>query len=179
MRQMADLIGAKRAAPAGVVGPAKHPGLEKGAIDDQLPAALEQVEQGNLAPGPVEFVGLLHWYPGHPSPLGGQGITGARECLLLQKQPLPRFLPVLLRHHRGRFDRDLPFQVLRVSLVACWHVISPLFSEAGRDHLHQVFLCSWPMDIARAPPVDSTPSTTSLCCPAEFGGYDLKPLLFR
>src|SRR6476620_4234369 len=132
MRQMADLIGAKRAAPAGGVAPAKHPGLEKGAIDDQLPAALEQVEQGNLAPGPVEFVGLLHWYPGHPSPLGGQGITGARECLLLQKQPLPRFLPVLLRHHRRRFDRDLPFQVLRVSLVACWHVISPLFSVAGR-----------------------------------------------
>jgi len=35
------------------------------------------------------------------------------------------------------------------------------------------------MHIARAPPVDSTPSTTSLCCPAEFGGYDLKLLLFR
>src|SRR5262249_31279908 len=52
MGQVGDLIGAQGAAAAGVLGPAEHPGLEEGAIDDQLPAALEQVEQANLALGP-------------------------------------------------------------------------------------------------------------------------------
>ena len=41
MSEVADLIGAKRAAAAGVVWPAEYAGLEEGAIDDQLPAALE------------------------------------------------------------------------------------------------------------------------------------------
>ena len=41
MGQVADLIGAQGAAAAGVLGPAEHPGLEEGAIDDQLPAVLE------------------------------------------------------------------------------------------------------------------------------------------
>src|SRR6266496_1941896 len=45
MGQVRHLIGAERAAAAGVLGPAEHPGLEKGAIDDQLLASLEQVEQ--------------------------------------------------------------------------------------------------------------------------------------
>jgi hypothetical protein len=34
MGQVGDLIGAQRAAAAGVLGPAEHPGLEEGAIDD-------------------------------------------------------------------------------------------------------------------------------------------------
>ncbi len=49
MREMRHLIGAQRAAAAGVVGPAEHAGLEEGAIDDELTAALEQVEQARLA----------------------------------------------------------------------------------------------------------------------------------
>src|SRR6266478_9981913 len=40
MCQVGDLIGAQGAAAAGVLGPAEHPGLEEGAIDDQLTAAL-------------------------------------------------------------------------------------------------------------------------------------------
>src|SRR5215813_10227409 len=75
MGQVGDLIGAQGAAAAGVLGPAEHPGLEEGTIDDQLPAALEQVEQANLTLGPVELVLLLHRHPRHPSTLGGQRIT--------------------------------------------------------------------------------------------------------
>src|SRR5215467_5011572 len=40
MGQMRHLIGAQGTAAAGVLGPAEHPGLEEGAIHDQLPAAL-------------------------------------------------------------------------------------------------------------------------------------------
>jgi hypothetical protein len=47
----------------GVLRPAEHPGLEEGAIDDQLPATLEQVEQANLALGPFESVRLLDGHP--------------------------------------------------------------------------------------------------------------------
>src|SRR5215813_5434730 len=52
--EVRDLIGAHGAPAAGVVGPAKHTRLEESAIDDQLPAALEQVQQVNLALGTVE-----------------------------------------------------------------------------------------------------------------------------
>ncbi len=51
MSQVGNLIGTQRAASAGVLGPAEHPGLEECAIDDQLPASLEQVEQANLTLG--------------------------------------------------------------------------------------------------------------------------------
>ncbi len=52
MGQVADLIGAQGAAAAGVLGPAENARLEERAIEDQLPAALEQVGQANLAVGP-------------------------------------------------------------------------------------------------------------------------------
>jgi hypothetical protein len=42
-----------------MLGPAGHAGLEKGAIDDQLATALNQVEEIGLALGPDEFVLLL------------------------------------------------------------------------------------------------------------------------
>src|SRR5215813_6187370 len=129
MGKVRDLIGAQRAAAAGVLGPAEHPGLEESAIDDQLPAALEQVEQANFALGALELVLLLHQHPRHSSTLGGQCITGAGEGLLFHEELLPRSLPLLLRHDRGCLHRDMPFWVLLVSLFACCHIISPLFSE--------------------------------------------------
>src|SRR5947209_585275 len=58
MREVGHLVGAQGAAAAGVLGPAEHPGLEEGPIDDQLTAALEQGEQAHLALGPLEFVRL-------------------------------------------------------------------------------------------------------------------------
>src|SRR5262247_1188620 len=127
MGQVGDLIGPQGAAAAGVLGPAEHSRLEEGAIDDQLPAALEQVEQANLTIGPVELVLLLHRHPWNPSTLGGQRITGAGQGLLLHEELLPRSLPLPLRHNRGCLHREMPFRVLLVSLFACCHLISPLF----------------------------------------------------
>jgi hypothetical protein len=40
---MSDLVSYHGAANAGMLGPAFHAGLEEGAVDDQLTAAIEQV----------------------------------------------------------------------------------------------------------------------------------------
>ena len=101
MGEVRDLVGHHRAADAGVLGPAVHAGLEERAVDDQLTAAVEQVEQARLALGPVELVLLLHRQPRHPPTLGGQRVTGARQLLLLHEQLLARSLPLLGRHDRG------------------------------------------------------------------------------
>jgi hypothetical protein len=76
MSEMSNLVGHHRAAAAGMVGPAEHPGLVEGAVDDQLTAAFEQVAQARLAFGPLELVLLLHGHPRHPPTLGGQCVTG-------------------------------------------------------------------------------------------------------
>src|SRR5207302_777604 len=129
MGQMRDLIRAEGAAAARVLGPAEHSGLEEGAIDDQLPAALEQVEQANLTLGSVELVLLLHRHPRHPPTLGCQRITGAGQGLLLHEEMLARSLPLVLRYDRGGVHREMPFPVFLVSIFGCCHLISPLFSE--------------------------------------------------
>jgi hypothetical protein len=87
---MGDLVGHQRAADAGMFGPAGDAGLEEGAIDDQLTAAVEQVEQARCALRPVELVVLVHSQPRHPTPLGGQRVTGAGQLLLLDEQLLAR-----------------------------------------------------------------------------------------
>src|SRR5271170_3889168 len=74
MGEVRDLIGAERAAAAGVLGPAEYPGLEEGAIDDQLTAALEQIEQAYRALGSVEPVLLVHSQPRHPPAFGGERV---------------------------------------------------------------------------------------------------------
>src|SRR5215472_5511281 len=133
MGQVGNLIGTQGAAAAGVLGPAEHPGLEEGAIEDQLLAALEQVKQANLTLGPLELVLLLYRHPRHPSTLGSQRITRAGESLLLHQEPLPRSLPLLLRYDRGCLYCDIPLRVLLVSIFAC-HISSPLFYEIDRGH---------------------------------------------
>ncbi len=105
MGQVGDLIGAQGAAAAGVLGPAEHPGLEEGAIDDQLPAALEQVEQANLALGPLEFVRLLDGHPRHPPAFGGDSITLTRELLFLGQQIPASHKPFFTRNYFGVFHR--------------------------------------------------------------------------
>src|SRR5215469_6178052 len=126
MGQVGDLIGAQGTTATGVLGPAEHPGLEEGAIDDQLLAALEQIEQAYLALGSVELVLLVHGQPRHPPAFGGQRVTGAGEGLLLHEELLACGLPLPLRHDRGRVHRELPFPVFLVALFACCHLISPL-----------------------------------------------------
>src|SRR3954470_24391037 len=101
MSQVADLIGAQGAAPACVLGPTEHPGLEERAIDDQLTAALEQIEQAYLALGPFEFALLVHSQPRHPPAFGRQLVTGAGQGLLLHEELLACGLPLLGRNDRG------------------------------------------------------------------------------
>src|SRR5712671_328674 len=129
MGQVGDLIGAQGAAAAGVFGPAEHSGLEEGAIDDQLTAALEQIEQAYLALGSVELVLFVHSQPRHPPAFGGQRVTGTGQGLLLHEELLARSLPLLLRHDRGWVRREMPFPVFLVSLFAGCHAISPVLSE--------------------------------------------------
>ena len=117
MGQVRDLIGAQGATAARVLGPAEYPGLEEGAIDDQLPAVLEQVEQANLALGTFELVLLLHHHPRHPSTLGGQCVTGAGQLLLFQEELLPCSLPLPFRHD--------PW-----GLHSCRHIVSPMASPS-------------------------------------------------
>jgi hypothetical protein len=95
MGQMGDLIGAQRAAAAGVLRPAEHAGLEKGAVDDQLPASLEQVEQAEPPLLSLELIGLLNGHPRHAPALGGQSVTGMRQGFFLREQLLARCLPGL------------------------------------------------------------------------------------
>ena len=95
MGEVRDLVGDHRAAAAGMVGPAEHAGLVEGAVDDQLMAAFEQVEQARLALGSLELIVLLHGQPRHPPALGGQCVTGAGQLLLLHEQLLARGFPLL------------------------------------------------------------------------------------
>ena len=79
-----------------MVGPAEHAGLEERAIDDQLAAALEQIEQTRLAVGPDELIGLVDRHPRHPTTLGGERVMGAHYRLLFHEELLTRSVPVLL-----------------------------------------------------------------------------------
>src|ERR1035438_4775676 len=119
MGQVGDLVRADGAAVAGVLGPAEYSRLEEGAIDDQLPAALEQIEQANLALGPQELVLLFYRHPRHPSTLGSQGVAGPHLSLFLHEHLLPRSLPLLWRHNRRCVHSK---KALPLGLV-CWHVI--------------------------------------------------------
>jgi len=60
-----------------MVGPAEHAWLIKSAIDDQLPPALEQVDESELPIGPVELIVPCNRQPRHSAALGGQRIPGA------------------------------------------------------------------------------------------------------
>src|SRR5205814_9818935 len=59
MGDVGDLVRHKGTTAAAVLGPAVYPGLEERAVDDELTAAFEQVEQARLALRPVELVLLF------------------------------------------------------------------------------------------------------------------------
>ena len=107
--EVGDLVGPQGTANAGMLRPAVHAGLEEGAVDDQLAAALEQVEQARFALGPVEHICLFHGDPRHPPSLGGQRVTGAGQGLFLDEKLLARSLPLLRRHNRWRVHGVLSF----------------------------------------------------------------------
>src|SRR5437762_6691992 len=104
MSGMSDLVGQHRTADAGMLGPAMYAGFEQGAVDNQLTAAFEQVEQTRLTLGPVEPVFLFHRHPRHPPTLGGQRVTCAGHLLLLHKKLLSRSLPFVRQDHFRCFN---------------------------------------------------------------------------
>src|SRR5579863_673207 len=99
MREMGDLVGTQRTAAAGMVGPSEDSRLEEGAIQNQLRAAGEQVEQARLAFRPDEFVFLFDGHPRHTPALGGHRVTGAGQFLFFNEQLLSRGFPL-----RGGYD---------------------------------------------------------------------------
>src|SRR5262245_18985162 len=117
MRGVGNLIGQHGAADAGMLGPARYARLKKGAVDDQLPTALKQVEQAGSAARSVEGIILIHGQPWHPPTLGGQRVTGTRQGLFLDKQVLARRLP-LLPCHRFRYFHRLASFLLCIRLQA-------------------------------------------------------------
>jgi hypothetical protein len=119
MGEVGDLIGAQGAAAAGMLRPAEHAGLEERTVNDQLRAALEQIEEAYLALRPVELVLLPQGQPRHPPTLGGQRVTGAGQGLLLHEELLARSLPFLRRHDWWCVHCEMLFPVLDVSLLAC------------------------------------------------------------
>src|ERR1700722_10325008 len=120
---MRDLIGTEGAASAGVIRPAEHPGLEEGAIDDQLRAALEQINEAYLTVRSVERVIRVDSYPRHAAAFGGQCIARTREGFLFHKELLARGLPLLLRYDRGSLHREIPFSVFFAFLYTRGHLI--------------------------------------------------------
>ena len=101
MSRMRHLVGHHGAADTGTLRPARDAGLEERAVDEQLPAALEEVQQAHRPLRPIELVALLHRHPRHPSALGGQRVAVAAELFLLDVQLLTRRLPFLLRNDLG------------------------------------------------------------------------------
>jgi len=101
MRDVGDLVGNHRAAYARMLGPSFHAGFEERAVDDQLTAPLEQIEQARFAVGSVELVIFLNNHPRHPPTFGSQRVTRAGQLLLLREQLLARCLPLSIRYHFG------------------------------------------------------------------------------
>jgi hypothetical protein len=60
MRKVADVVGDHGAADARAVGPTGHARFEEGAVDDQLTAAVEQVDQPRPTFWSVELIALFH-----------------------------------------------------------------------------------------------------------------------
>jgi hypothetical protein len=117
--EVGDLVGEERAAATAALRPAGHARLVEEAVDDQLAAAVEQVEQAGLAVGAFEPVLLFDRHPRHPAALGGQRISRARELLLLGQQLLVSGLPVLLGDDRRHVHALLPPSSARSSVGRC------------------------------------------------------------
>ena len=114
MGEVGDLVGIEGAAAAGVVGPAGDPRLKEGAVDDQLAAVFEQVEEARRALRTFELIRLLNRHPRHPPTLGRQPVPSSGEGLLFHEHLEARGFPCLGRNDRWYFHesdllRDVAF----------------------------------------------------------------------
>src|SRR4051794_4961773 len=101
VREVRDLVGEERAAGAAALGEARDAGLVEEAVDDELAAALEQVDEARRPVRALEAVVLLDGHPRHAAALGGERVAGARVLLLFHEQVPAGLLP-LLRGNDGR-----------------------------------------------------------------------------
>src|SRR5262249_23637854 len=106
MGEVGYLVSQKRAAPAAMFRPTENAWLEEGAVNDQLTAALEQVEQTRLPVGSVELVLLLNGQPRHPPTLRSKRVTSMSQLLLFHQELPACGLPLLARYDRRRFHAD-------------------------------------------------------------------------
>ncbi|HEX5400735.1 MAG TPA: hypothetical protein VFX16_00380 [Pseudonocardiaceae bacterium] len=70
-------------------------------VDDQLPAAVEQVGQAELAARSLERVVLFDPHDGQPAPVGVRLVHGPGELLLLGQVRFPGDEPVFAGHDLG------------------------------------------------------------------------------
>ena len=110
--EVGDLVGHERAAAAAALGPAVDAGLEEEAVDDQLAATLEQVEQARRPVRALEAVVLLDRHPRHPAAFGGERVAGAGQLLLLDQHLLAGGLPLLRRDDRWHLHLGVLLQVV-------------------------------------------------------------------
>ena len=103
MDEVRQVVGEEGAAGAAVLRIARdlHVGIEEEAVDDQLPASLEEVEKAELAVRPLEAVLLLDPDHGQPAALSRERVPRTGELLLLDEQRLAFGVPLLLGHDSG------------------------------------------------------------------------------
>jgi hypothetical protein len=80
--------------------------------DDQLPAALEEVEQRRLALGPLEHVGPVDLDHRQHAALDVQRVARAGQLLLLGQQRLAGDQPLVACDDLGQRHAESPFAVL-------------------------------------------------------------------
>jgi hypothetical protein len=89
---MAEVVDGHRAP----VTPLILVGTEHEVVDEQLSAALEQIEQGGLAVRALEHVRLVDEDARQPATLGGERIACARGFLFLGEELVASRLPLVL-----------------------------------------------------------------------------------
>jgi hypothetical protein len=72
-----------------------QPWFEESAIDNQLPAAMEQIEQTCFAVGPSEGISFFHSHPRHAAAFGGQRVAGMGQVLFLHQHLFAGGVPLL------------------------------------------------------------------------------------
>ena len=74
-------------------------------VDDQLPTALEQIEESLISARALEHVAFIDADHRLPAPLGGERVAGAGCSLFLGDHSLVSGSPFGLRDNAGKGDR--------------------------------------------------------------------------
>jgi hypothetical protein len=129
MGEVANVVNEQRTAGAARFRPALDARGEHKVVDDQLAAAIEQIEQGRLAVRALEDVLLLDPDHREPASLCGKRVARSGEFLLLGQQFLAgckplvwghylRKIPLAFRHDDFSFDSDRVLVAITCPLLA-------------------------------------------------------------